>query len=77
MDKVFKLLKVLPYLMKGNVLTLIFVVLKLTHVIDWSWWLVTILLWLPVAFLLGIVSLLILGGIMAAVFGKKVATENE
>ena len=28
-------------------LFLIFLVLKLTGVVDWSWWIVTIPLWLP------------------------------
>lgn len=32
----------------GSVLFLIFLVLKLTHYIDWSWWLITAPLWLPV-----------------------------
>lgn len=31
-------------------LTLLFVGLKLTHVIDWSWWWVTAPLWISAAF---------------------------
>jgi phosphoglycerol transferase MdoB-like AlkP superfamily enzyme len=33
-------------------LFLVFLVLKLTDVIDWSWWWVTAPLWVPVAFTL-------------------------
>ena len=49
-------------------LTLIFVVLKLTEVIDWSWWWVLSPLWISA--LLGILMLLIFV-IVAVVFGKK------
>jgi len=31
-------------------LFLVFLVLKLTHVIAWSWWWVTAPLWIPLAF---------------------------
>jgi len=46
------------------VLFIVFLILKLTGEIDWSWWWVTSPLWLPVAaviglFLLGTVLLLI------------------
>lgn len=34
-----------------SILFLIFLVLKLTGHIDWSWWYVTMPLWLPVAIL--------------------------
>lgn len=30
-----------------DVLFIVFVVLKLTHVIDWSWWWVTAPMWIP------------------------------
>lgn len=33
----------------GTVLFLIFLVLKLTNYIDWSWWWVTAPLWIPIA----------------------------
>lgn len=38
----------------GFVLFCIFLVLKLTGVITWSWWWVTSPLWLPFAFIVGI-----------------------
>ncbi|MFC0456743.1 hypothetical protein ACFFGR_09335 [Arthrobacter liuii] len=31
----------------AGLLFLVFLVLKLTHVIDWSWWWVTAPLWIP------------------------------
>lgn len=34
-----------------GVLTIVFVVLKLTHTIDWSWWWVLSPLWIPAAVL--------------------------
>lgn len=34
----------------GTVLFLIFLVLKLTHYINWSWWWVTAPLWITTAF---------------------------
>jgi len=33
----------------ANLLTIAFIVLKLTHVIDWSWWWVLSPLWIPIA----------------------------
>lgn len=32
-----------------TLLVLVFVILKLTHVTDWSWWAVTAPLWVPLA----------------------------
>lgn len=37
----------------GVVLFAVFLTLKLTGVVDWSWWLVTAPLWLPIAFTVG------------------------
>jgi hypothetical protein len=41
------------------VLFIVFLVLKLTHVIDWSWWWVTSPLWIPLVII--IVLLIFLG----------------
>jgi hypothetical protein len=41
------------------ILFVVFLVLKLTNTIDWSWWWVTSPLWIPIAF--GIVVLVIWG----------------
>lgn len=45
-----------------NLLFLVFLVLKLTKVIDWSWWWVTAPLWIPfsILFLLFILSSVVL-----------------
>ena len=50
----------------GTVLFLVFLVLKLTGNIDWSWWWVTSPLWIPLA--LGVVTMGIIGLIM---YGRK------
>lgn len=41
-----------------DVLAIVFIVLKLTHVIDWSWWIVLAPIW--GAFVLAIIIVLIL-----------------
>lgn len=51
----------------GGLLTTVFIVLKLTHVIDWSWWWVLSPLWIGVG--LCIVILLVVGIIYAIVKG--------
>jgi hypothetical protein len=43
-----------------GVLTIVFVVLKLCDVIDWSWWWVLSPLWIALAVLLSIVMFLVL-----------------
>jgi hypothetical protein len=50
----------------GTVLFLVFLVLKLTGNIDWSWWWVTSPIWIPLA--LGVVVMGILGLI---IYGRK------
>lgn len=51
----------------GTILFIIFLILKLTDNIDWSWWWVTSPLWLPIAFFGGIA---LIGIILAAIFNK-------
>jgi len=41
----------------GTILFLIFMVLKLTNYIDWSWWWITAPLWIPIM-ILGVVGLI-------------------
>ena len=53
-----------------GLLFLVFLILKLAHVIEWSWWWVTSPLWLPVALTLGGLLLVALLGIT----GYKVVT---
>lgn len=38
-------------------LTILFIALKLTHIIDWSWWWVLAPLWIPVAVVLGVIAI--------------------
>ena len=50
----------------GTVLFMVFLILKLTGTIDWSWWWVTSPLWIPLA--LGVVIMGIMGLI---IYGRK------
>ena len=47
----------------GTILFLIFMVLKLTNYIDWSWWWVTAPLWIPILIIgiVGLIAILYLG----------------
>jgi hypothetical protein len=45
----------------GMILFLIFMTLKLTNNIDWSWWWVTAPLWIPVALVLGLLVVALIG----------------
>jgi hypothetical protein len=45
----------------GMILFLIFMTLKLTNNIDWSWWWVTAPLWIPVALVLGLIVIALIG----------------
>jgi hypothetical protein len=44
----------------GMILFLIFMTLKLTGNIAWSWWWVTSPLWIPAVFVLGMIALVVL-----------------
>jgi len=57
-----------------DILGLIFITLKLTHFIDWSWWLVLLPVYGPLVLVVGIILIililvLIIGGI-AALFNR-------
>jgi hypothetical protein len=43
-----------------DILGVVFITLKITHYIDWSWWWVTSPFWLPIAVLL---FLALIGGV--------------
>jgi hypothetical protein len=47
----------------GTVLFLIFMILKLTGAINWSWWWVTSPLWIPFALIVGVICVGIITGI--------------
>jgi len=76
MERTEKVVVVKRALPLGMTLFFIFLVLKLTGNIDWSWWWVAAPLWIPTAFVLGVailvfVGLLILnGGGKVIQFGK-------
>lgn len=51
-----------------GLLTIVFITLKLTHVIDWSWWWVLGPLWIPATVLLGLAAVLyLIAGILRAI----------
>jgi hypothetical protein len=54
------------------VLFIVFLVLKLTGNIDWSWWWVTSPLWIPFAIGLALVGVVFLAIIIALIFGASV-----
>jgi hypothetical protein len=54
------------------VLFIVFLVLKLTGNIDWSWWWVTSPLWIPFAIVLSIFGIVFLGVVIALIFGASV-----
>ncbi len=51
-------------------LFLIFLVLKLTKVIDWSWWYVTMPIWLGWAVLFGVAAVIGLGFLITELLDK-------
>ena len=53
-----------------TILFVVFLTLKLTGNIDWSWWWVTSPLWLPLAILIGFVALVITIGIIFVVLNR-------
>jgi hypothetical protein len=53
----------------GTLLFLVFLVLKLTEVIDWSWWAVTAPLWIPIGIVVGALAIGYVLLVLAAVFG--------
>lgn len=52
----------------GSVLFIVFLILKLTGNINWSWWWVTSPLWIPIT--LGVITLGIVG-LVAVLLNKK------
>ena len=48
----------------GTILFLIFLVLKLTNNISWSWWWVTAPLWIPIASIILIMGIAVLIGLI-------------
>jgi hypothetical protein len=56
------------------VLFLVFLVLKLCNIITWSWWLVTLPLWLSLAYLVGIIVAFV---VAATILHKKIRRKRN
>lgn len=52
----------------GGLLFVVFLVLKLTGVVAWSWWWVTAPLWLPLIIVLGFLAVLL---VIARIVGSR------
>jgi hypothetical protein len=59
------------------VLFIVFLVLKLTGNIDWSWWWVTSPLWIPFAIVLGLVFIVVILIVLGLIFGMSVDDIKE
>ena len=55
-----------------GVLFVVFLVLKLTGNIDWSWWWVTSPIWIPVALVFGLFLIVLLSLIILLIFGFNI-----
>ncbi len=55
----------------GGLLTILFIALKLTNVITWSWLWVLSPIWISFGLVIGIVILVLIIGIIAAAFNRN------
>ena len=59
----------------STLLFVVFLILKLTHTIDWSWWWVTSPLWITAGFVLGVLGIVLLFflcvAVIVAIFGSR------
>ena len=55
----------------ATILTIIFVILKLTGSIAWSWWWVFSPLWIVLSIVIAIVILIVLSAFLASIFSYK------
>lgn len=53
-----------------GILLVVFIILKLTNNIDWSWWWVLSPLWVPFAFIACLSLIVIIIGIITILFGS-------
>lgn len=64
-----------------SVLFIVFLVLKLCNVIDWSWWWVTAPLWIPIALGFGItiliLSIIIVGCLCSKAFRDYIKSKTK
>lgn len=54
----------------GGLLTIAFIVLKLTGYITWSWWWVLAPSWIPLAIFVGILLVTFIAALVAILIGK-------
>lgn len=54
----------------SGVLTIVFVVLKLVGVIDWSWWWVLSPVWIPIALWIAIIGVVYLVALIVTLFTR-------
>ena len=66
--------KVVVYSPSCMILFIVFLVLKLTNVINWSWWWVTAPLWIPSAIIIGIGLLVVVAFIIEMMLSKNKKT---
>lgn len=55
-----------------TILLVTFIVLKLTNVIDWSWWWVLSPIWIPLLIVLGVIGLILLIMLIASLISIKI-----
>ena len=55
----------------SGLLTIVFIVLKLTDYIHWSWWWVLSPLWISAAIAVFFIVIILLFLILSAIYGKK------
>jgi membrane protein YdbS with pleckstrin-like domain len=53
-----------------TIMFVVFLVLKLTGNIDWSWWWVTSPLWLPIVSIIGLIALIMVVAILIIILNK-------
>lgn len=66
-----------PHKGVGKILFIVFLVLKLTGLIDWSWWWVTAPIWIPLACIVGIIFIIGIVVTFAAIILKLIGRDIE
>lgn len=61
----------------GTILFIVFLILKLTGTIDWSWWWVTAPIWIPVAFIILLITVTVVLFPKEFVNGLKESIDKE
>lgn len=59
-----------------TILFIIFLILKLTDNIDWSWWWVTSPLWIPFVVVFGIIAIFLFIFLISIIFGADIKIED-